>query len=226
MKHIEVKFIQKSQRFKGIDIAYHKSILPKIQGSPDLTQHTNLQSMNEPLINVDVMESLTKIEITKRGKRQRKQASSATDVMSWVTSIFHNQKCVWFCTHVIFVICVWVSVRQNNLIMTNTKADILFLLEDSCFSVFKGGLHMLNSKGDLIYIDRQFNINKLSNDIITITPMIQIKNSNCVNVYWRSTGRNVHWRFSVRFVWRKSNYRQDNSLKRGWTTDTDNTKRQ
>lgn len=57
--------------FNPVQFLMNKSILPNIQGSPDLTQHTNLQSMNDPLINVDVMESLTKIQITKRWKRHK-----------------------------------------------------------------------------------------------------------------------------------------------------------
>lgn len=60
--------------------------------------------------------------------------------------------------------CVWVSDTENNLILTNTTGSPLRRVEDLCkCDKFTGsGLHTVNSWSELFYIDRSFNINKLS----------------------------------------------------------------
>lgn len=58
---------------------------------------------------------------------------------------------------------VWASDHRNNLILTNTSGDILHHLTELCTGY--DGSHAVTSKGELIYIDKSFNIIKLSNDI-------------------------------------------------------------
>lgn len=55
---------------------------------------------------------------------------------------------------------IWVS-DGHNLILTNIKGFPLHRVEDLCNDL-SHGLHTVNSGGDLIYIDKGFNINKLS----------------------------------------------------------------
>lgn len=63
---------------------------------------------------------------------------------------------------------IWVNDRRN-LILWNTNGGILHRFTD-IYCGSNQGSHTVNSKGELIYIDRNYNINKLSNDrqIITI----------------------------------------------------------
>lgn len=74
-----------------------------------------------------------------------------------------------------YIICVtpdivWASDHRNNLILTNTSGDILHHLTELCTGY--DGSHAVTSKGELIYIDKSFNIIKLSNDIKKTTEII------------------------------------------------------
>nr|XP_034309754.1 uncharacterized protein LOC109617067 [Crassostrea gigas] len=85
---------------------------------------------------------------------------------------------------------VWVSDHRNNLILTDTTGVPLHRVKDSC-SDLHGGLHTVNSESELIYIGRNYNINKLSKDMKTTTTFIERTYSTweprCV--YWcPSTG--------------------------------------
>ncbi|XP_065922626.1 uncharacterized protein [Magallana gigas] len=146
--------------------------------------------MTESLNKEDVMESLSAIQITERGNRRvgnqclLKLTSGAELHQSLtVTGV------VW-CDHISCVTSdrVWVSDHRNNLILTDTTGVPLHRVEDSCRG---GGLHTVNSESELIYINRIYNINKLSKDMKTTTTFIERTDSTweprCV--YWSpSTG--------------------------------------
>eukprot|EP00105_Crassostrea_gigas_P045876 XP_019930024.1 PREDICTED: uncharacterized protein LOC105346123 [Crassostrea gigas] len=85
---------------------------------------------------------------------------------------------------------VWVSDDGNNLILTDTTGVPLHRVEDSCSGSFRG-LHTVNSESELIYIDRNYNINKLSKDMKTTTTLVERTDSTWEpqSVYWSpSTG--------------------------------------
>ncbi|XP_061195222.1 uncharacterized protein LOC133203459 [Saccostrea echinata] len=64
---------------------------------------------------------------------------------------------------------VWIC-DDNNLILTNTAGDQLHHLT----GILSGyGVHTVNNEGDLIYIDREYNINKLSTDNTVKTTLIK-----------------------------------------------------
>ncbi|XP_078311680.1 uncharacterized protein LOC144618803 isoform X2 [Crassostrea virginica] len=66
---------------------------------------------------------------------------------------------------------VWVS-DENNLILTDTATGKqLHRVEDSLHSV--RGIHTVNCEGELIYIDKEYNIIKLCNDMKTTTTLIK-----------------------------------------------------
>ena len=66
---------------------------------------------------------------------------------------------------------VWVSIGPNILILLDkTKGDILHYLKDSLVSIT--GKHTVNSDRELIYIDKNKNISKLSADMNTPTLLI------------------------------------------------------
>uniref|UniRef100_K1PFN3 Tripartite motif-containing protein 2 n=1 Tax=Magallana gigas TaxID=29159 RepID=K1PFN3_MAGGI len=68
---------------------------------------------------------------------------------------------------------VWVSDGEYNLMLTDTTGVPLNRVEDSCSDLYRGGLHTVNSESELIYIDRNYNINKLSKDMKTTTTFIE-----------------------------------------------------
>lgn len=70
---------------------------------------------------------------------------------------------------------VWVSDKENNFILINIKKDIFYYLRD----VYNGyGVYIVNSDGELIYMDMNYNIMKLCNDmeiIIILKRIIKFK---------------------------------------------------
>nr|XP_034319860.1 uncharacterized protein LOC109619606 isoform X2 [Crassostrea gigas] len=167
-----------------------KTALPQIY----LTLHTSQLSMTESLNKKDVMESLSAIQITERGNR-RVGNQCLLKLMS--APEFHQSLTLtltsgWCCFHISCVTSdrVWISLRENNLILTNSTGVPLYRVEDLCSDLY-GGLHTVNSENELIYIDRNYNINKLSNHMKTTTTFIKRTDSTwkprCV--YWSpSTG--------------------------------------
>ncbi|XP_065932115.1 uncharacterized protein [Magallana gigas] len=144
-----------------------KTALPQIH----LTLHTSQLSMTESLNKEDVMESLSAIQITERGNRRvgnqcLLKLTSGAELHQSLTVTGVGR-----CYHISCVTSdrVWVS-DWNNLMLTDTTGVPLHRVEDSCSGL---GLHTVNSESELIYIDRNFNINKLSKDMKTATTFIE-----------------------------------------------------
>lgn len=66
-------------------------------------------------------------------------------------------------------------------------------LKDVCSFLFRGGVHTVTNESELIYIERYGDINKLSSDLRTITPILRLTNlawrPNCV--YWSLSTRDL-----------------------------------
>lgn len=81
---------------------------------------------------------------------------------------------------------VWISDYNNNLILTDISGNNSPHREDVCMGC---GVHTLNNEGELIYIDKKYNIIKLSKDNRIKTPFKEMTNSKwkprCV--YWSKT---------------------------------------
>lgn len=69
------------------------------------------------------------------------------------------------CEHISCVTSDQVWVGDDNLILINTAGDILHRLTNISFELYSGGNQTITSEGELIYIDEDYNINKLSNDM-------------------------------------------------------------
>ena len=138
------------------------------------------------------MESLSAIQITERGNRRvgnqcLLKLTSGAELHQSLTLTGVDR-----CYHISCVTSdrVWVSDHWNNLMLTDTTGVPLHRVEDSR-SYLYGRLHTVNSESELIYIDRNYNINKLSKDMKTTTTFIERTDSTwdprCV--YWSpSTG--------------------------------------
>nr|XP_034316848.1 uncharacterized protein LOC105339828 [Crassostrea gigas]XP_034316849.1 uncharacterized protein LOC105339828 [Crassostrea gigas] len=170
LQEYELRYVQPEFTFSALHfLSSMKTVLPQI----NLTLHTSQLSMTESLIKEDVMESLTAIQITDRGNRRvgnqcLLKLASGAEVHQSLTLTG-----VGCCLHISCVTSyrVWVSDRYN-LILTDTTGVPLHRVDDSC-SDLKGGLHTVNSESELIYIDRNYNINKLSKDMKTTTTFIE-----------------------------------------------------
>ncbi|XP_065939293.1 uncharacterized protein [Magallana gigas] len=154
--------------------------------------HTSQLSMTESLNKEDVMESLSAIQITERGNRRvgnqcLLKLTSGAELHQSLTVPGVDR-----CYHISCVTSdrVWVSDYRNNLMLTDTTGVPLHCVEDSCSSALYG-LHTVNSESELIYIDRKYNIKKLSKDMKTTTTFIERTDSTWLPwcVYWSpSTG--------------------------------------
>ncbi|XP_062606121.1 uncharacterized protein LOC134267930 [Saccostrea cucullata] len=73
------------------------------------------------------------------------------------------------CKHITHVSTdrVWISDSEGNLILTNTRGDILDSVTD--LAKYGGGVHTVTQNGDVIYIDSDFNIIKRSKDKVKTT---------------------------------------------------------
>nr|XP_034319675.1 uncharacterized protein LOC105329700 isoform X2 [Crassostrea gigas]XP_034319676.1 uncharacterized protein LOC105329700 isoform X2 [Crassostrea gigas]XP_034319677.1 uncharacterized protein LOC105329700 isoform X2 [Crassostrea gigas]XP_034319678.1 uncharacterized protein LOC105329700 isoform X2 [Crassostrea gigas]XP_034319679.1 uncharacterized protein LOC105329700 isoform X2 [Crassostrea gigas]XP_034319680.1 uncharacterized protein LOC105329700 isoform X2 [Crassostrea gigas]XP_034319682.1 un len=188
LRRYEHRYVQPAFTFSALQfLSFTKTALPQIH----LTLHTSQLSMTESLNKEDVMESLSAIQITERGNRRvgnqclLKLTSGAELHQSLTVTGVDG------CFHISCVTSdrVWVSDWRNNLMLTDTTGVPLHRVEDSCNG--DSGLHTVNSESELIYIDSNDNINKLSKDMKTTTTFIETTDSTwrpwCV--YWSpSTG--------------------------------------
>lgn len=73
------------------------------------------------------------------------------------------------CNYILCVILdrIWFSDDKNNFILKNILGDILYRWKDiySGYLYSGDGLYDVNSDNELIYIDRENNINKLLSDM-------------------------------------------------------------
>ncbi|XP_052693135.1 uncharacterized protein LOC128171383 isoform X2 [Crassostrea angulata] len=169
LRRYEHRYVQPAFIFSALQfLSFTKTALPQIH----LTLHTSHLSMTESLNKEDVMESLSAIQITERGNRR-----VGNQCLLKLTSgaEFHQSLTVTgvgCCDHISCVTSdrVWVSDRENNLILTDTTGVPLQRVEVS----WSGrGLHTVNSESELIYIDINDNINKLSKDMKRTTTFIE-----------------------------------------------------
>ncbi|XP_065932249.1 uncharacterized protein [Magallana gigas] len=189
LRRYEHRYVQPAFTFSALQfLSFTKTALPQIH----LTLHTSQLSMTESLNKEDVMESLSAIQITERGNRRvgnqcLLKLTSGAELHQSLTV-----PGVGRCHHISCVTSdrVWVSDDEYNLILIDTTGVPLHRVEDSC-SDYDIGIHTVNSESELIYIDRNYNINKLSKDMKTTTTFIERTDATweprCV--YWSpSTG--------------------------------------
>nr|XP_034319950.1 uncharacterized protein LOC105324523 isoform X2 [Crassostrea gigas] len=142
----------------------------------------------------DVMESPSEIQTP--GTEKPQQGNQCLLKLMSPPKLLHSLTLtgVRRCDHISCVTSdrVWVSDDRNNLMLTDTTGVPLHRVEDSCRDLYAyRGLHTVNSESKLIYIDRNYNINKLSKDMKTTTTFVERTDSTwepwCV--YWSpSTG--------------------------------------
>nr|XP_034319707.1 uncharacterized protein LOC105324223 isoform X3 [Crassostrea gigas]XP_034319708.1 uncharacterized protein LOC105324223 isoform X3 [Crassostrea gigas] len=172
LRRYEHRYVQPAFTFSALQfLSFTKTALPQIH----LTLHTSQLSMTESLNKEDVMESLSAIQITERGNRRvgnqcLLKLTSGAELHQSLTMTGVDR-----CLHISCVTSdrVWVSDYINNLMLTDTTGVPLHRVEDSLSGYLYRGLHTVNSESELIYIDRNYNINKLSKDMKTTTTFIE-----------------------------------------------------
>lgn len=150
-----------------------------------LTLHQRKLSMTESFNKDHVVKSLIEIEIKERGKRH--VGNERLLKMKLVPEFIHSftVKGVYGCTHISCLASNMVCIRDGtNIISTDTLGTALHCLENVCNR--SEGIHTVNSESELIFIDENYSINKMSKDMKTITTIIERTNTTldpwCV--YW------------------------------------------
>lgn len=161
-----------------IQFLKQKSYEVETHNGPHFTHHTKRFIVNESLNKKDVIKLLTDIKFKENGKRSVLRLMSTPESHS--VSLKYNSSCC----HISRVSSdrVWVSDNDENLILTNRTNDLLYHLEIQSFYFTNTGLHTVNNDRELIYIDENFKINKLSKDFKTITSIIVKKDPSWIPI--------------------------------------------
>ncbi|XP_056003830.1 uncharacterized protein LOC125672861 [Ostrea edulis] len=173
IQNYEDRYEQSANRAVQFLLFIKTSRVPQIKDTPNLPQHL-LLSLTEGFNMEDVsplLRGIPEIQMT-TGKRQV-GIDECVKLMS--TPVLHTSVCVTGVSrvrHISRVMSdrVWVS-DVVNLILTDTTGDTIHRVTD--IIPLYGGGHTVNSSGELIYIDSEFNINKLSVNNHTVTTQIE-----------------------------------------------------
>lgn len=127
--------------------------------------------------NADVMKSRVKFQMPIQGIKKPQKENACLNVI-FPPKFLHSFVVydVDTCKHISFVEPnnVWVSDVSNNLIYTNTKCRSKHHVN----LIGRGhGIHTVNSESELIYIDSENNIKKLSNNLKTTTTFVEATHS-------------------------------------------------
>ncbi|XP_056007475.1 uncharacterized protein LOC125672635 [Ostrea edulis] len=152
LQNYEDRYEQSANRAVQFLLFIKTSRVPQIKNSPS-----------------QLLSVITEIQMT-TGKRQV-GIDECVKLMS--TPVLHTSVCVTGVSRVFHISRVmsdrvWVS-DKHNLILTDTTGDTIHRVTDIAW--YRG--HTVNSSGELIYIDSDDNINKLSTDNKTLTRLIQ-----------------------------------------------------
>ncbi|XP_056003831.1 uncharacterized protein LOC125662105 [Ostrea edulis] len=174
IQNYEDRYEQSANRAVQFLLFIKTSRVPQIKDTPNLPQHL-LLSLTEGFNMEDVsqlLRGIPEIQMT-TGKRQV-GIDECVKLMS--TPVLHTSVCVTGVSEVLHISRVmsdrvWVS-DWDNLILTDTTGDTIHR-ETDLTSWYEIGGHTVNSSGELIYIDRKRNINKLSVNNQTVTTQIE-----------------------------------------------------
>ena len=149
-----------------------KARLPQVQD----TFQDYLFSLTQKIDMDDLIKLMSEIEIIESGKQRRTDNGFVLTLMSTPilqkTILLRGDDYKFYHISCVTLDRVWVSIGPNILILLDTATgDILHHLKDSLVSVT--GKHTVNSDRELIYIDKDKNINKYSSDMKTTTTLIK-----------------------------------------------------
>ncbi|XP_056003839.1 uncharacterized protein LOC130046480 [Ostrea edulis] len=172
IQNYEDRYEQSANRAVQFLLFIKTSRVPQIKDTPNLPQHL-LLSLTEGFNMEDVSHLLRGIpEIQMTTGKQQVGIDECVKLMS--TPVLHTSVCVTGVScvyHISRVMSDRVWVSNYNLILTDTTGDTIHHVTDR--TPWSTGVHTVNSSGELIYIDRKLNINKLSVDNHTVTTQIE-----------------------------------------------------
>lgn len=149
-------------------------------------------SMTEVIEKEEVAVSAGEIQITERGKRQIGNERLLKLVSNPKFHRYIQVKGVRGFSNISCMTSdlVWISDSFNNLILTNKAGDTLHHRDDLCSEY---GSHTVNKENEFIYIDRSYNVVKLSKDMKRITIIIKKTDSAWIPrcICWSPSNRDL-----------------------------------
>lgn len=123
----------------------------------------------------DVIDYKRKILIIVKPNKENDELLKATYPPKFLESFLVQG--VDMCTHMSFITPdnIWVSDSLDNLILTNTNGENLYHVK--CYRKCNG-IHTVSRDRELIYIDNNNDIKKLSEDLKYTTTFLETKNSH------------------------------------------------
>ncbi|XP_062582955.1 uncharacterized protein LOC134244718 [Saccostrea cucullata] len=165
------EYVQSYEEFANKPVKFllliKKTPVPKAIELPDNIMFNFLDEINIR----DINDFLDELKITEGGKRKVKKEQMLKLVHRGMLKKYVAVSDLNHGVHISFVAPdkIWVS-DGHSLILTNSKGNKLYHLSD----VNKNyGVHTVNSAGDLIYVDNDWNINKLNAVNATKSTLIQ-----------------------------------------------------
>lgn len=128
--------------------------------------------MTDSIDRTDVVKTLTDINIVEKDKRQVGNEQLFKSMPFLFSHNFFSVPRIKGCQHISYVTSdrVWIS-DGGNIVLTNTSGATLHHISDSGGIIT--GIHTRNTEQELIYIDTNYNVKKLSRDMKTMTTIIK-----------------------------------------------------
>lgn len=150
-----------------------KTRIPEKQDNKDCTKHSNI-FLNKSLFKGEIVVLLSKF---KRNDREIRDVGNEHLIKCMIVPELHKSLTVTGlegCDHISYATQdrLWVS-HKNLLMLASTEDRIVYHITDLCKNTYTGGIHAVNSRHDIIYVDKYKNVNKISNDLITKTVLIK-----------------------------------------------------
>lgn len=144
----------------------------KIYDTFHLSNHFKL-FMTDKVIKEDVIELLGEVQESEKEERSIRNSRLSKLMSIYELDRFLTVTCAPCCHHISAVALdrVWVSYGKN-IFLINTDGGTLNHVKNLCGELYSG-LHTINLDDELFYIDREYNIKKLSRDMKTNTTFIK-----------------------------------------------------
>lgn len=138
------------------------------------TFHTNQNFFNMPIITEKDFESVTATLLPEIGKRKYTENEQLLKPMPSLELFKSFIVAGENCRHISNLkrYKIWVSGKEN-IVLTNMQGDNLYSIDNVCAEL---GVHTVNKERELIFIDGNCNIRKLSNDMKTTTTLVETAN--------------------------------------------------
>lgn len=142
-----------------------------------LERHTNQMFFTELIRKEDAVNCINKIKKTDRENRYEEKFLKLMSFKKLHRSFSLSEV---NCYHISLVTSdlVWVSDNYDLFLSNTSTGKMLYCIDDLNSELFRRyGFHTVNSEGNLMYINMNFNINKLSTDLKTKTKFIETTSS-------------------------------------------------